>query len=241
MADTTRKLSIPSANLPPVNQDFDSYFLRYRIVSEDRNLFSEWSPIYQVSSNKDYAASGDGSIVYSPETKQLTASWPLESNISDYDVWYKWSSFTPAVLPTNTREISAASLNTITGKILYTTNTYGGYGPSHTYNVGDIVTIYACGNNTFNLRDYIIEEVPNRTSFVITNKSYIGIPPTSFTTPGLVYKEAWNYVGRVSGNSVDFYQKFPSDVRFSIRVYIPHYPISHNNDYLTFAYLDKTT
>lgn len=240
MADTTRKILISKDNLPPVNEDFNSYFLRYRIVSEDQNLTSEWSSIYQIETNKIYDAGGEGSIIYSPETKQLTASWPLESNISEYDVWYKWSAFSPAFLPTNTREISGATLNGTTGQILYTTSTYGGYGPTHTYNVGDIVTIYACGPNEFNLRDYIIEQVPNRTSFIITNKDYIGQSYT-FATSGLVYKESWNYAGRINGNSIDFYQKFPSDVNFSVRVYVPHYPISHNNDYLIFAYLDKTT
>ncbi|NCU53008.1 MAG: hypothetical protein EBX74_01700 [Candidatus Fonsibacter lacus] len=241
MADTTRRIVVPKERLPSVNSQFNSYFLRYRIVSEDKNLFSEWSSIHEIPTSKIYSANGQGSILYNTETQQITASWPLQNEISEYDVWYKWSAFSPAFLPTNTRTISNAVLNSTTGKITYTTSTYPGYGgPTHTYNVGDIVTVNGCGTSQFNLRDYIIEEVPNRTSFVISNKSYIG-QSYAFTTSGYVYQEVWEYAGRIAGNTINFYQKLPADVSFSIRVYTPHYPISHNNNYLIFAYLDKTT
>lgn len=244
MADTTRKIVIPNDQLPAVNADFNSYFLRYRIVSEDRNLTSEWSSIYEVPSNRQYVATGDGSIVYSTETKQISASWPLQSGISEYDVWIRWEApFNPSVILPNPNifAISNAVLNSETGFITYTTDERLGYGPSHSYNVGDIVSIYNCDVSEFNLTDYVIIEVPNRTSFVIKNKSYIGQSYTFTGTAGDVRKENWVYTGRVNGNVVNFYQKFGTDTRFSTRVYIPHYPISHNDDYLIFAYLAKVT
>jgi hypothetical protein len=243
MADTTRKILVPNDQLPPVNADFNSYFLRYRIVSEDRNLSSEWSAIYEIPSNRQYVATGDGSIIYSTETKQISASWPLEDGISEYDVWYKWKPpYTPQVLVPNPNilAVSNAVLDSQTGLITYTTNTRLGYGPSHPYNVGDIVSIDQCGTSQFNLTDYVIVEVPDRTTFVIKNKNYIGQTYT-FTTAGEVRKEFWEYFGRISGNVVNFYQKVGIDTRFSVRVYIPHYPINHDDDYLIFAYLDKVT
>lgn len=241
MADTARKIVVPKEQLPPVNAEFNAYFLRYRIVSEDKNLSSEWSAIHEVSTDKIYSASGQGNISYSPETQQITASWPLQEGIADYDVWYKWSAISPAVLPTNTRAITAASLNNTTGEILYTTGSYGGSVATHLFNVGDIVTINGCVPTQYNLRDYVVTSVPNRTSFTIKNKAYIGQTIGSITSPGYAYLETWKYEGRIAGNTVNFYQNLPTDVRFSIRVYTPHYPISHNENYLIFAYLDKVT
>ena len=40
MAEEIKKIIIPISSLP------DPAFIRYRIISEDRNQVSHWSPIY---------------------------------------------------------------------------------------------------------------------------------------------------------------------------------------------------
>lgn len=39
-----KKVTIQKSSLPPVNGINQSYILRYRIVSEDKNRYSHWSP-----------------------------------------------------------------------------------------------------------------------------------------------------------------------------------------------------
>lgn len=41
----TKKVTVLRKDLPPVNKD-NKYFIRYRIVSDDKNRSSHWSPIY---------------------------------------------------------------------------------------------------------------------------------------------------------------------------------------------------
>lgn len=49
MADKgTKKAVILSANLPEPLTPSGQYLVRYRIVSEDRNRRSHWSPIYYI-------------------------------------------------------------------------------------------------------------------------------------------------------------------------------------------------
>lgn len=44
-----KKVRIPLASLPPADSD-NNYHVRYRIVSEDRNRVSHWSPTIELSS-----------------------------------------------------------------------------------------------------------------------------------------------------------------------------------------------
>jgi hypothetical protein len=52
MADTNiKKLRILKSSLPPVDHDTEKYNVRYRVISEDRNRTSHWSPIYNSDGN----------------------------------------------------------------------------------------------------------------------------------------------------------------------------------------------
>lgn len=187
MADTTRKITIPKKNLPAVNQDFNAYFMRYRIVSQDKNLTSEWSAIHEIPKNITYVATDSGNLTYNSQTTQVTATWLLQDDIFEYDIWLKWSRNEPLViLPIfDQRSILNAQLLDInpstglstTGRIKYTTTweDFGLYGPTHPYKVGDIVTVKGDGSNAWiSAEDYIVEEVPDNYNFIITNKNYIG-------------------------------------------------------------------
>jgi hypothetical protein len=48
-----KKAIVLSENLPNTLQPANKYVLRYRIVSEDRNRRSHWSPLYYIGPKDD--------------------------------------------------------------------------------------------------------------------------------------------------------------------------------------------
>lgn len=242
---TSNKIIIPSSALPAVNEKLDSYYVRYRITSEDKNSFSAWSPIMQVPTyaveNEDYSATGQGKLEYIINSKQVTASWPLTQNVSQYDVWFKWTKpISIFSIQPWWKEINGASINGTTGDVTYTTVL------PHGYAIGEIVNIDV-GSKTspvwtyYNLEDEIISLVPTPNTFVIKVPGYIGSTVGPYIGSGYAKQQNWIYKGRIEGNKLDFYQNldtFEDEQLFSIRVYIPHSPLTHNADYLIFARLN---
>lgn len=84
MADANiKKLRILKSSLPPVDHDTEKYNLRYRVISEDRNRTSHWSPIYNSDGGNVIGTGGALSI-----TEQIiTAVWGDENNHPAYDVF----------------------------------------------------------------------------------------------------------------------------------------------------------
>jgi hypothetical protein len=97
MADEViKKVKINQDDLPTINSITEKYDVRYRIVSEDKNRTSHWSPIINIDPQYTYV-SGNISIVSSAIT---TVAWDtvtvkIGNNVirqaKDYDVWVKWS------------------------------------------------------------------------------------------------------------------------------------------------------
>ena len=83
-----KKAIIPKASLPAVNSDNGGYVVRYRIVSEDKNRTSHWSPTFVTNPLTISAVSGALSIT---ETI-ITAVWGDELNRPQYDVFVKFDS-----------------------------------------------------------------------------------------------------------------------------------------------------
>jgi hypothetical protein len=48
-----KKAIVLSENLPNTLQPINQYVIRYRIVSEDRNRRSHWSPLYYIELQED--------------------------------------------------------------------------------------------------------------------------------------------------------------------------------------------
>jgi hypothetical protein len=48
-----KKAIVLSENLPNTLQPINQYVVRYRIVSEDRNRRSHWSPLYYIELQED--------------------------------------------------------------------------------------------------------------------------------------------------------------------------------------------
>ena len=81
-----QKVVIPREDLPAVSKLSDEsygYIMRYRIISEDQNRFSHWSPIRQLAIPEPSTVNGDLAIVGS--TAILV--WDGEESRSGYDIF----------------------------------------------------------------------------------------------------------------------------------------------------------
>ena len=97
MADEViKKIKITQDSLPTINSITEKYDVRYRIVSEDKNRTSHWSPIINIDPQYIYVP-GNITIVSSGIT---TVAWDTVTikigtkvirQAKDYDVWVKWS------------------------------------------------------------------------------------------------------------------------------------------------------
>jgi hypothetical protein len=94
--EVIKKAKITQDSLPTINSITGKYDVRYRIVSEDKNRTSHWSPIINIDPQYIYV-SGNISIASSNIT---TVAWDAVTikigdqvirQAKDYDVWVKWS------------------------------------------------------------------------------------------------------------------------------------------------------
>jgi hypothetical protein len=84
MADSNiKKLRVLKSSLPPVDHDTQKYNIRYRVISEDRNRVSHWSPIYNSDSVTVVGTSGALSITQ----EIITAVWGDENLHPSYDIF----------------------------------------------------------------------------------------------------------------------------------------------------------
>jgi hypothetical protein len=84
MADAgIKKVIIKKASLPALDHDKVGYVFRYRIVSEDKNRTSQWSPINLVLDNSITSVAGAIQV----STSVISAVWGDELNRPKYDVF----------------------------------------------------------------------------------------------------------------------------------------------------------
>ena len=84
MADAgIKKIIIKKSSLPPLDHDNVGYVFRYRIVSEDKNRTSQWSPINLVLDDSITAVTGAVQV----STSVISAVWGDELNRPKYDVF----------------------------------------------------------------------------------------------------------------------------------------------------------
>ena len=81
-----KKAIIPKNELPPIDADSGSYVVRYRIISEDKNRTSHWSPTFVTNAVPTETVSGALSITSSI----ITAVWDDELNRPAYDIFVKF-------------------------------------------------------------------------------------------------------------------------------------------------------
>jgi hypothetical protein len=82
---TNKVLRILKNQLPPVQSD-NVYSARFRIISEDKNRISHWSPIFTVDSVTPNAVSGTIAVSGSA----ITTIWGNEENRPFYDIFTKF-------------------------------------------------------------------------------------------------------------------------------------------------------
>jgi hypothetical protein len=84
MADAgIKKIIIKKALLPALDHDKVGYVFRYRIVSEDKNRTSQWSPINLVLDNSITSVAGAVQV----SSSVISAVWGDELNRPKYDVF----------------------------------------------------------------------------------------------------------------------------------------------------------
>lgn len=89
MADQgIKKVIIPKESLPEVFGTTQQYILKYRIVSEDKNRNSHWSPQYKL--NKPNVNLIPFSFVVNSESNTATAIWTPPAGISSFDVYVSY-------------------------------------------------------------------------------------------------------------------------------------------------------
>lgn len=87
----TKKVTIPKASLPPINSDEQKYIVRYRIVSEDRNRVSHWSPQYLLAP-QPLEVSQYYDIDVNVSVGFINVIWqlPEAETVPNYDVFVAW-------------------------------------------------------------------------------------------------------------------------------------------------------
>jgi len=84
MADAgIKKVIIKKSSLPPLDYNKIGYFFKYRIISEDKNRTSQWSPINFVLDDSITAVAGAVQV----STSIVSAVWGDEINRPKYDVF----------------------------------------------------------------------------------------------------------------------------------------------------------
>jgi uncharacterized protein (DUF2141 family) len=83
-----KKTRILKSSLPPVDHDTEKYNIRYRIISEDKNRTSHWSPIYNSDGVDLVVTSG----AVSKTGNVITAVWGDQNDFPEYDVFVKFDS-----------------------------------------------------------------------------------------------------------------------------------------------------
>lgn len=99
----SKKLIIPRESLPDINIYTESYEVRFRITTEDRNRFSYWSPIFSINPQFIYIQ-GDfnepGDLVMQKHTGYVASTWDSVSIYKDinnvgilpnYDFWVQYT------------------------------------------------------------------------------------------------------------------------------------------------------
>jgi hypothetical protein len=94
--EVIKKARIVENRLPAINSITEGYEIRYRVVSEDKNRTSHWSPIFLVQPEFTYVSGSIdhikneslNTVIWSPVQIKKNESLIKEENI--YDLWVRW-------------------------------------------------------------------------------------------------------------------------------------------------------
>lgn len=88
MADVVKKIVVE--DVPNIYGS--GYTIRYRVISEDRNRTSHWSPMYTFQKDipTEAPTSVDGEIVF-VSNRQVSATWEETNANSIYEIFINWN------------------------------------------------------------------------------------------------------------------------------------------------------
>jgi len=102
MADKNiKKTIISQSQLPSIDRNLQGYSVRYRVISEDKNRTSHWSPISLIQPEYNFVT-GQSSIHKANANLVIVAWDPVTINriingttyfikkAAEYDVWIRW-------------------------------------------------------------------------------------------------------------------------------------------------------
>ena len=82
---SAKKVTVEKKDLPPLSPD-GKYLLRYRIISEDKNRTSHWSPIHSLDA-LPFIEDVSGALQMSNSSLGVTAIWGESSWNASYDIF----------------------------------------------------------------------------------------------------------------------------------------------------------
>lgn len=89
MADAgIKKVIILKKNLPSLSGTDHKYVVRYRVVSEDKNRTSHWSPQHKIVAPTTNTVNHSISVDSTANVIRLV--WDQVADISGYDIYVKW-------------------------------------------------------------------------------------------------------------------------------------------------------
>ena len=99
-----KKIIIAKENFADMSIYDPNYQIRFRLISEDRNRVSAWSPIFSVNPDVNFVKNGTSvtiekhtgytSLLWNPVKveKTVSGSVTMSVDLPHYDVWLRWGS-----------------------------------------------------------------------------------------------------------------------------------------------------
>lgn len=87
LASRIKKVIVPKSMLKEIDGETNSYLVRYRIVSEDRNRASHWSPTFYIEFPPFSPTRGQAERA----NDIVTVSWEDSTNRPQYDIFVKYN------------------------------------------------------------------------------------------------------------------------------------------------------
>lgn len=88
MAEVIKRVVAPTSILEEIDWETGSYLVRYRIISDNQNLVSHWSPVYEISAGSFDDVEGSYSETIGEDGKtSVTVTWDDLYNRPKYDVF----------------------------------------------------------------------------------------------------------------------------------------------------------
>ena len=221
------KLLIPISSLPPMSAStlsasvgLDSYFIRFRIISDDKNISSYWSNIYEISASS-------ATVIEEPKVSisgnSVNVTWTSASaiDVNEYDIWLSWegSSKSYVQYDVNNKVLTSSSA-TLTTTV------------NHNFEVGDIVTV-AGVDTVFDGTYTLIAKTANTITY---NRYYSNISSTAVSPVGKVNRQ-WKYYGR---QATTIFGTIAEDDKVSVRIYKATLKNDQNPNALLYQKLDAS-